>query len=92
MYALLSVFSLLDVILNLAQKFPAASQLPLKGIFQGIKLIGATRRHFDDPLLIGQSPAILISGLGAMAAVLMLVLKIRFLVWWQVFSFPRTIC
>lgn len=41
MYALLSVFSLLDVILNLAQKFPAASQLPLKGIFQGIKLIGA---------------------------------------------------
>ncbi len=37
MYALLSVFSLLDVILNLAQKFPAASQLPLKGIFQGIK-------------------------------------------------------
>ncbi|MGI5298011.1 hypothetical protein ACRCEU_00635, partial [Escherichia coli] len=27
MYALLSVFSLLDVILNLAQKFPAASQL-----------------------------------------------------------------
>ncbi|STJ17270.1 putative mechanosensitive ion channel protein [Escherichia coli] len=35
MYALLSVFSLLDVILNLAQKFPAASQLPLKGIFSG---------------------------------------------------------
>ena len=41
MYALLSVFSLLDVTLNLPQKFPAASQLPLKGIFQGIKLIGA---------------------------------------------------
>lgn len=36
MYALLSVFSLLDVILNLAQKFPAASQLPLKGFFRGL--------------------------------------------------------
>lgn len=41
MYALLSLFSLLDVILNLSQKLPAASQLPLKGIFQGIKLIAA---------------------------------------------------
>ena len=56
MYALLSVFSLLDVILNLAQKFPAASQLPLKGIFQGIKLIGAIlvgilMLVFKDPIL-----------------------------------------
>lgn len=93
MYALLSVFSLLDVILNLAQKFPAASQLPLKGIFQGIKLIGAILVGIlMISLLIGQSPAILISGLGAMAAVLMLVFKDPILVWWQVFSFPRTIC
>lgn len=49
MYALLSVFSLLDVILNLAQKFPTASQLPLKGIFQGIKTDRRdSGRHFDD--------------------------------------------
>ncbi|MEG1419056.1 MAG: mechanosensitive ion channel family protein [Citrobacter sp.] len=76
MYALLSVFSLLDVILNLSQKLPAASQLPLKGIFQGIKLIGAIIVGIlMISLLIGQSPAILISGLGAMAAVLMLVFK-----------------
>lgn len=76
MYALLSVFSLLDVILNLSQKFPAASQLPLKGIFQGIKLIGAIIIGIlMISLLIGQSPAILISSLGAMAAVLMLVFK-----------------
>lgn len=59
MYALLSVFSLLDVILNLAQKFPAASQLPLKGIFQGIKLIGAILVGIlMISLLVGQSPAI----------------------------------
>lgn len=76
MYALLSLFSLLDVILNLSQKFPAASQLPLKGIFQGIKLISAiVVGILIISLLIGQSPAILISGLGAMAAVLMLVFK-----------------
>ena len=57
-------------------KFPAASQLPLKGIFQGIKLIGAILVGIlMISLLIGQSPAILISGLGAMAAVLMLVFK-----------------
>ncbi|POT58287.1 miniconductance mechanosensitive channel [Citrobacter amalonaticus] len=76
MYALLSLFSLLDVILNLSQKWPAASQLPLKGIFQGIKLISAIFVGIlMISLLIGQSPAILISGLGAMAAVLMLVFK-----------------
>ena len=76
MYALLSLFSLLDVSLNLSQKFPAASQLPLKGIFQGIKLISAiVVGILMISLLIGQSPAILISGLGAMAAVLMLVFK-----------------
>ena len=75
-YALLSLFSLLDVILNLSQKLPAASQLPLKGIFQGIKLIGAIIVGIlMISLLIGQSPAILISGLGAMAAVLVLVFK-----------------
>ena len=76
MYALLSLFSLLDVILNLSQKLPAASQLPLKGIFQGIKLISAILVGIlMISLLIGQSPTILISGLGAMAAVLMLVFK-----------------
>ena len=75
-YAMLSFFSLLDVILKLAQKFPAASQLPLKGIFQGIKLVTAIIIGIlIISLLIGQSPAILISGLGAMAAVLMLVFK-----------------
>ena len=33
-YALLSFFSLLDVIFNLSQKMATASQLPLKGIFR----------------------------------------------------------
>lgn len=62
-YALLSFFSLLDVIFNLSQKMATASQLPLKdlpgslvsAILVGILIIS---------LLIGQSPAILISGPG----------------------------
>ncbi|HDH7833489.1 TPA: mechanosensitive ion channel family protein [Raoultella ornithinolytica] len=75
-YALLSFFSLLDVVFNLSKKFATASQLPLKGIFQGIKLVSAIIIGIlVISLLIGQSPAILISGLGAMAAVLMLVFK-----------------
>lgn len=76
LYALLSFFSLLDVIFNLSQKLSVASQLPLKGIFQGVKLVSAILVGIlIISLLLGQSPAILISGLGAMAAVLMLVFK-----------------
>ncbi|MEB4677387.1 mechanosensitive ion channel family protein [Enterobacteriaceae bacterium G50] len=76
LYALLSFFSLLDVIFNLSQKLSIASQLPLKGIFQGVKLVSAILVGIlIISLLLGQSPAILISGLGAMAAVLMLVFK-----------------
>lgn len=76
LYSLLAFFSLLDVLLNLSQKFAFSSQLPLKGIFQGVKLVSAILVGIlIISLLLGQSPAILISGLGAMAAVLMLVFK-----------------
>ena len=76
LYALLSFFSLLDVIFNLSQKLSFSSQLPLQGIFQGVKLVSAILIGIlMISLLLGQSPAILISGLGAMAAVLMLVFK-----------------
>ncbi|WP_017348598.1 mechanosensitive ion channel family protein [Pantoea sp. A4] len=76
LYTLLAFFSLLDVILNLSRKLAVGTQLPLKGIFQGIKLVSAILvAILAISLLLGQSPAILISGLGAMAAVLMLVFK-----------------
>lgn len=76
LYALLAFFSLLDVMLKLSNRLTFASQLPLKGIFQGIKLVSAILVGIlIVSLLLGQSPAILISGLGAMAAVLMLVFK-----------------
>lgn len=76
LYSLLSLFSLLDVIYNFSQKLTIASNIPLKGIFQGVKLISAiVIGIMMISRIIGQSPAILISGLGAMAAVLMLVFK-----------------
>lgn len=65
-------FSLLDDF-QPGAKFPPP-QLPLKGLLQGIKLSRRCIGILIISLLIGQSPAILISGLGAMAAVLMLVL------------------
>ena len=76
LYSLLSLFSLLDVIYNFSQKFTITSDIPLKGIFQGVKLISSlVIGIMMISRVIGQSPAILISGLGAMAAVLMLVFK-----------------
>ncbi|MBW7982108.1 mechanosensitive ion channel family protein [Enterobacillus tribolii] len=76
LYALLSLFSLLDTLLDLSHRFSFASQLPLRGIFQGVKLVAAIIIGIMMiSLLIGKSPLILISGLGAMTAVLMLVFK-----------------
>jgi len=76
LYALMSFFSLLDVMQGLAHRFAFSSQFPLKGLLQGVKLLSAiVIGIMMISLLIGKSPAILISGLGAMAAVLMLVFK-----------------
>lgn len=76
LYALLSVFSLLDLISGLSHRFATLEHLPIKGIFQSLKLISSlVVGIMMISLLIGKSPTILISGLGAMAAVLMLVFK-----------------
>ena len=76
LFALLSLFSLLDILLDLSHQLSVATQLPLRGIFQGTKLLAAILIGIlMISLLMGQSPILLISGLGAMAAVLMLVFK-----------------
>lgn len=76
LYALMSFFSLLDVVNSLSNRFSFAAHFPLKGLLQGVKLVAAmVVGIMMISLLIGKSPAILISGLGAMAAVLMLVFK-----------------
>jgi len=74
--ALLSIFSFLDIVLKFASKLDIAARLPLGGIFQGFKLLAALLFGiFILSVLIDKSPLILISGLGAMAAVIMLVFK-----------------
>lgn len=76
LFALLSFFSALDVAHKISHQYKIASQLPLRGIIQGVKLVAASIvAILMISLLIGKSPAILFSGLGAMAAVLMLVFK-----------------
>jgi miniconductance mechanosensitive channel len=76
LYALLSLFSLLDTLLDFSLRTPRGRRLPLRGIFQGIKLVtSALVLILIVALLIGKSPLLLFSGLGAMTAVLLLVFK-----------------
>lgn len=76
LYGMLSLFSLLDALLDIFQHKPTLRNFPLRGIFQSLKLVASI---FISLLiistLIGKSPLILLSGLGAMTAVLMLVFK-----------------
>ncbi len=75
-FTLLSLFSLLDTLLALLRQSPISNQLPLRGIFQGLKLVAAILIGIMTvSLLMGKSPLLLLSGLGAMTAVLMLVFK-----------------
>jgi miniconductance mechanosensitive channel len=75
-FTLLILYSLLDVLLELSDNSSFAGQLPLRGIFQSIKLIATLLIGLMViSLLIGKSPLVLLTGLGAMTAVLMLVFK-----------------
>nr|WP_269801920.1 mechanosensitive ion channel domain-containing protein [Zobellella maritima] len=76
LYGLLSFFSLLDALLDIFQQQTTMRNFPLRGIFQGLKLVSAIFIGLlIISVLIGKSPLILLSGLGAMTAVLMLVFK-----------------
>ncbi|ATG75400.1 miniconductance mechanosensitive channel [Zobellella denitrificans] len=76
LFGLLSLFSLLDALLDISVQSRTARNLPLRGLFQGIKLVGAILVVIlMVSVLIGKSPVILFSGLGAMTAVTMLVFK-----------------
>lgn len=75
-FTLLTLFSLLDTLHEFARYNEKFRTLPLRGIFQGIKLVAAvTALILAVALLIGKSPLLLFSGLGAMTAVLLLVFK-----------------
>lgn len=76
LFLLLSLFALLDCLLSLSRHTRLGRDLPLRGIFQGVKLVASILVGIlMIALLLGKSPLFLFSGLGAMTAVLMLVFK-----------------
>jgi miniconductance mechanosensitive channel len=76
LFGLLSLFSLLNTFEDIAITTESGRRLPLRGLFQGLKLVGAiVVLIFALSLLIGKSPLILFSGLGAMTAILLLIFK-----------------
>ena len=75
-FALLIFFSLLDLLQQFSANSSVAQQLPLRGILQSLKLVGVLLMIIMViSLMLGKSPGVLITGLGAMTAVLMLVFK-----------------
>ncbi|EMS79678.1 MULTISPECIES: mechanosensitive ion channel family protein [Desulfotignum] len=76
LFSLLTVYAILDALLDISRQNRSLRELPLRGIFQSIKLITAIMAMvFVASTIIGKSPVILFSGLGAMTAVLMLIFK-----------------
>lgn len=61
-FGLLMFFSLLDIFLELSEKSAIASQMPLRGIFQSLKLIAALLvALMIISVLIGKSPLVLLT-------------------------------
>ncbi|ACE85490.1 mechanosensitive ion channel family protein [Cellvibrio japonicus] len=76
LFALLSLFALLNALEEIFMPTSIGRRMPLRGISQSIKLIAAlVAIIFGISLVIDKSPLILFSGLGAMTAVLLLVFK-----------------
>ena len=74
--SLLAFFTLLDVFQALTDLRTTRSQFPLRGLLQTVKLIASVLTGILlVSLLMDKSPLILLSGLGAISAVLLLVFK-----------------
>ncbi|MGC9421921.1 mechanosensitive ion channel family protein [Vibrio sp.] len=75
-YALLALYSLLNALEVLLSRTSIGRNMPLKGISQSLKIIlFIIAALLITSVLIGKSPLILLSGVGAMTAVIMLVFK-----------------
>lgn len=76
LFGVLSAFSLLDTLEAMIQQTGLGRTAPVRGIFQSIKLVGSLLALIIAlSMLSGKSPVLLLSGLGAMTAVLILVFK-----------------
>lgn len=76
LFALLAFFTLLDIFQAFTNLRTTRSQFPLKGLLQTVKLIASLLTGILlVSLLMDKSPLLLLSGLGAISAVLLLVFK-----------------
>ena len=76
LFALLAFFTLLDIFLALSDLRAKRSHFPLKGLLQTIKLIASVLTCILlVSVLLDKSPLLLLSGLGAISAILLLVFK-----------------
>ena len=75
-FALLSLFTLLDILQSISDRRETRAHFPLRGLLQTIKLVASILTAIlAVSLLMDKSPLILLSGLGALSAVLLLVFK-----------------
>lgn len=75
-FALLSLFTLLDIFQALSDRRSNQAHFPLRGLLQTVKLIASILTGIlAVSLLMDKSPLILLSGLGALSAVMLLVFK-----------------
>lgn len=76
LFALLAFFSLLDALRTVLYRHGGPTNFPIRGLLQTIKLIATVLIGLlAISALMGKSPLILLSGLGALSAVLLLVFK-----------------
>jgi len=75
-YFTLTLFSLVDAFAYLTRKNKRTRNLPIQGLLQAVKLfISVVAIVIIVAIIIDRSPMIIISGLGAMTAVMLLVFK-----------------
>lgn len=76
LFILLTIFSLVDGVGYMAREHKRTRNLPIQGFLQAIKLLfTVVAIIFMIAVVINKSPTLIISGLGAMTAVMMLVFK-----------------
>lgn len=76
LFLLLSIYALLDSIQALIRQKSRSIHFPIRGVFQTIKLVASILfALIAISILLNKSPLILLSGLGALSAVIMLVFK-----------------
>lgn len=74
--AFLSANSILNIIERIYRRYPVSRELPIKSLLQVIQIILLLSSIiFIISVLLGKSPVLIFSGLGAMTAIMMLIFK-----------------